>query len=235
MKSRTTPVGILVLAVAGLFAIGCNAQTSALFEALVDPERAPAFSSEADTTANAAQSGAGSTWWPHPDGYEMELPPGWFGAYVDRSQADQLMNAVSSSYPDLAERMRFVLVETGSRVSAVAADPSSGQVGPVMLVLAQSTEGKRAHEVKQHVKKQIAQLPGVTATPIVQDAGLDIMRGWRFDYSVADPDLGTLRVRSYLLRFGYEAFLVNFVAPEAMADDADALFDAIAQSLSFGV
>ena len=44
--------------------------------------------------------------------------------------------------------------------------------------------------------------------------------GVRFDYSIADPDLGELRVRSYLFRFGRRAYLVNFVASADLADDA---------------
>ena len=73
------------------------------------------------------------------------------------------------------------------------------------------------------------------ARPIVQDAPLPAARGWRFDYSIEDPDLGALRVRSYLFRYGSNAYLVNFVASETVADDVDALFDEIAESLRFGI
>jgi hypothetical protein len=237
MMSRTTPAGIFVIALAALFAVGCNAQTSSVFFTLVDPAAAPASSSDTDTSVSAtAESGSVGTWWPHPDGYQMDLPPGWLGAPVDQTQTNLLVTAIGTSYPELSDRMRLVLSDSGSRVSAVAGDPTAADTGPVMLVIAQPKDGRRPHEIKQHVKKQIAQLPGITATPILQDAGLDAMRGgWRFDYSLADPDIGTVRVRSYLLRWGEEAYLVNFVAPEASADEADALFDAIAASLKFGV
>lgn len=236
MTSRTTPVGIIVIALAGLFALGCNAQTSAVFEAFVDPASASASSSDAEATADATdEGGTQGMWWPHPDGYHMDLPTGWFGVPLERAQANRLINAVNASYPGLAERMRSVLGDTGSRVSAVAGDPIGGQSGPVMLVLAQPKDGKRAHEIKQHVKKQISQLPGLVATPILQDAAVDTRQAWRFDYSLADQDLGTLRVRSYLVRWGDEAYLVSFVAPEATADEADILFDAIVDSLKFGV
>ena len=58
---------------------------------------------------------------------------------------------------------------------------------------------------------------------------------WRFDYSLDDEDLGAIRVRAYLVKYGPEAYLVNFVAPLSAADDAEELFDEIADSLRFGV
>jgi hypothetical protein len=234
MTSRTTPVGILVVALAGLFALGCTAQTSAVFEALVDPARAPASSSEGDTADDAAESSA-STWWPLPDGYRMELPAGWFGVDVDDDQASQFIDAVGATYPGLADRMQTVLGATESRVSAVALDPSAGDTPPLMLVLAQPMHGMRAHEIKQHVRKQIGQLPGLTAPPFVKDAGLPMERAWRYDYGLNDADLGPLIVRSYLFRYGKDAYLVNFIAATDDADAADSLFDEITESLRFGV
>ena len=64
---------------------------------------------------------------------------------------------------------------------------------------------------------------------------LPTAKGVRFDYTIDDPDLGELRVRSYLFRFGQHAYLVNFVASEDVADEAEAIFDQIADSLRFGV
>jgi hypothetical protein len=235
MTSRTTPVGIFVIAVASLFALGCTAQTSAVFEALAEPARAPASSSEADP-ADAAENGTSTTWWPHIDGYRMELPPGWFGVEVDRAQSRQLLDAVGSSHPGLVGRMRSVLGDSKSRVSAVAGDVSAGSMAPVMVVLAQDMNGMRPYEIKQHIKKQIGQLPGLDAAPFLQDAGLSVPRGgWRFDYSLLDPDLGAVRVRSYLIPFDEMAYLVNFVAPQDAGDDVETLFDDIADSLRFGI
>lgn len=236
MTSRTTPVGVLVLALAGIFGVGCSAQTSAVFEALLDSAGASASASAADTSGDAAQGGTSETWWPHQDGYDMDLPSGWFGVGVDRTQATRLIDAVGTSSPGLASRMTAVLGATTSRVSGIAGDPSVASTGPVLVVLAQPRDGRRKHEVKLDVKRQIGELPGLAATPFVKDAGLPTAPpGWRFDYSITDEDLGPLRVRSYLFVYGNEAFLLNFVAPESIADDADSLFDAIAESIGFGV
>lgn len=235
MTSRTTPVGIIVLALAGLFAVGCTAQTNAMAEALLDSAAAPASASGADTSGDAAQGGTSGTWWPHPDGYAMDLPAGWFGIGVDRLQTTQLIDAAGSTLPGLAARMSAVLGSAALRVSGIAGDPSTIGPGPMLLVLAQPSEGRRNHEMKLDVKGQISQLPGLSAPPFLKDAGLPRARGWRFDYSIQDQDLGALRVRSYLFRYGPDAYLVSFIAPEASADDADALFDAIAESIRFGV
>jgi hypothetical protein len=237
MTSRTTPVGFLVIALAGLFVMGCSAQTGAVFEALLDPDPARLSASEGETAMDAAtESAAPATWWPLPEGYNMVLPAGWSGVSVDRAGAGRLMEAVAASSPALAQRMSDVLGGTGTRVSAVAGDRSAASdSGPMLLVLTQPTDGRKRHELKQHVRRQISQLPGIAGKPVVQDASLSAARGWRVDFSVVDPDLGALRVRSYLIPFGRHAYLVNFIASEDAVDDADELFDAIADSLNFGV
>lgn len=237
MTSRTTPVGILVIALAGLFAVGCNAQTSAVFESLVDSSRAPASTSGGDTATGAADgSPSGNTWWPHPGGrYEMDLPPGWFGVGLDSSSSARLIDAVGTSNSRLADRLRSELSRTAWVVSGIAGDPSGDDAGPMLVVLVQAGRGRALHELKQQVKQQISQLPELSGALFLGDNGLPDVRGWRFGYSIEDPDLGALRVRSYLFLFGKDAYLVNFVAPEHSADDAESLFDAIAESLGFGV
>jgi hypothetical protein len=233
MTSRTTPVGILVLALASLFAVGCSTQTNAVFEALLDSARAPASTSGTDTSGDAAQGSATGTWWVHPDAYAMDLPPGWFGASVDRASGTRLLEAVDASQPELAERIRMVLGSNATRISGLAGDPSTLGPGPMLVVLTQPGGGRGNHELKLDVKRQISALPNLSAPPFLKDAGLKA-KGWRFDYSIADPDLGALRVRSYLFPYGPNAYLVTFVAPEQSADAAEALFDAIAASLRFG-
>jgi len=74
MTSRTTPVGILVIALAGIIAVGCSAPAGAVFQALVDPAGTVASTPEADPAELAVPGSEGSTWWQHPDGYEMVLP-----------------------------------------------------------------------------------------------------------------------------------------------------------------
>jgi hypothetical protein len=237
MTSRTTPVGILVVALASLIAGGCSESTSAVFEALLDPLGAPASPSEAVVeVADAVEGSANPTWWPHPDGYAMVLPPGWSGFAVDDAQVSQLVDTLALAHPDLAARIDEVLTATNSRVSAIAADPSvEAGLAPLLIVLAQPTEDRQAHAVKSLVKEQISSLPGLSGGPFRDDVMLPTAKGVRFDFSLDDPDLGALQVRSYLFRFGSDAYLVCFIAPEEGFEDAEPVFEAIAVSLRFGV
>ena len=58
----------------------------------------------------------------------------------------------------------------------------------------------------------------------------------RFEYTISDGDLGTLKVFSYLFRFAGQAYLVNFVVSAgAFDDDVEAVFESIVQSLRIGV
>lgn len=237
MTSRTIPVGILVVALAGLLAIGCSAQTTAVFEALLDPAGAPASPSETVAVPTDALDGAASPmWWPHPDGYAMVLPAGWIGVVMDDANASQLMDAVEATFPALAERIEGVLLDTNTRVSAIAAGSViDAGISPLLLILAQPTEDVGAHAVKSLIREQITSLPGLTAGPVRYDVTLPAAKGVRFDYSIADPDLGLLQVRSYLFRFASEAYLVSFVASVEAFEEAEPIFEAIAASLRFGV
>jgi hypothetical protein len=237
MTSRTTPVGILVAALVGLIAGGCSAPAGAVFEALLDPFGAPASPSGAVVEVPDAITGNGEpTWWPHPDGYAMVLPSGWSGAAVDDAQTSELVDAVSLVSPDLGLRIEEVLDTTNARVSAVAGDPSSvEELPPLLIVLAEPTDDQQAHAVKSLVKDQIAGLPGLSGGPFRDDVTLPTARGVRFDFSLEDPDLGAIQVRSYLFRFGGDAYLVCFVASQEGFEDAEVIFEAIAASLRFGV
>jgi hypothetical protein len=237
MTSRTTPVGVLVVALAGLIAGGCSAPTTAVFEALLDPFGAPASPSEAVAGIVEAVQGSGeATWWPHPDGYAMVLPPGWSGAAVDDAQSSELVDALSADSPELATRIDDVLDTTNSRVSAIAGDLDAvSDLAPLLVVLAQPTDDRQAHAVKSLVKEQISSLPGLSGGPFRDDVTLPTAKGVRFDFSLEDPDLGPLQVRAYLFRFGGDAYLVCMVAPVEDFEDAEAIFEAIAASLRFGV
>jgi hypothetical protein len=237
MKSRTTPVGVLVLALAGFIVGACSAPTSAVFQALLDPFGAPASPSEAVLEiADAVAGDSEATWWPLSDGYAMVLPAGWSGLAVDDAQVSQLIDALAASGSALGPRIREVLEATGTRVSAIAGDPSATEdLSPLLIVLAQPTGDRQAHAVKSQVKDQISSLPGLSGGPFRDDITLPTAKGVRFDFSIEDPDLGALQVRSYLFRFGGDAYLVCFVAPADSFEEAESLFDAIAASLRFGV
>jgi hypothetical protein len=236
MTSRTTPVGILVVALAGLLAVGCSAQTGAVFDALLDARGAAGPASESNAASDAPQDPAEQTWWPHPEGYAMVLPSGLTGLALGGSEERQLLDAMADDSPALAARIVAVLGATDARISAVAGGRGTGvTLGPVLVVIAQPTGGRPAHAVKSLVKQQISDLPGLTAGPFRNDVTLPNAKAVRFEFSLDDPELGELMVRAYLLRFGSDAYLVTFVAPVDSFDAAEAVFEAIAQSLRFGV
>jgi hypothetical protein len=235
MTSRTTPVGAFVVALAGLIVAGCSAQTGAVFEALLAEEAAPRSASEA--APDSADAGAGDVlWWPHPDGYAMVLPEGWSGVAVDAADETRVLEALEDASPALAGRVDDVLDGTDSRISAIAADgQATGPSAPILVVLAQPTGGQPAHAVKSRVKEQISGLPGLSAGPFRNDVLLPNAKAVRFDFNLDDPDLGLLMVRAYLFRFGSDVYLVTFAAPAEQFDAVEAVFEAIAQSLRFGV
>jgi hypothetical protein len=236
MTSRTTPVGLLVLALTSIIAIGCNAQTSAVFEALLDPAGTSLSSPVVGVVDPTDEPAVTDTWWPHPDRYSLILPAGWSGVAVLPDETDDLVALVLGTMPELGLRVQAVVSATGLRVSAIAADPSlAGDISPVLLVLAQPTDGLRAREIKQRVRAQIGALPGLASELVPLDVYLTTGKAVRFDYTIADPDLGELRVRSYLIRTGPEVYLVNFVAGAELAEAAETIFDQIAESLQFGL
>ena len=231
MTNRTSPVGVVVLLLASLIAAGCSAQTSAALQALIDP------AGSADAADDAASPGiAEATWWPHPHGYAMALPAGWTGVALDPSRTARLMDVLALEQPDLASRARLVLEMSGAQVSSLAVDLSSdAALRPLAIVLVQPTDGAGARLVKSRVADAIAALPGIQGPPTRRDERLADAQSVRFDYTIEDPDAGSLRVRSHLVRFGGQAYLVSFAAPAAAFDAAGADFDAIAASIRFGI
>ena len=105
----------------------------------------------------------------------------------------------------------------------------------MMLVLAQETDGIRPRQLKALVGEQVASLPGLRGTPIRTDERRNETGSLRFDYAIDDPDLGALRIRSSLYRYGGQAYVVSYVAAEAALNEARPDFEAIAASLRFGI
>ena len=197
----------------------------------------PASPSEVDPASEPTDGMAEPTWWSHPDGYAMMLPAGWAGVPVSSSQSSRLFDAIAATYPGASERIAAVLQATNSRIVAIAADVTAGGDGsPLLLVIAQPTDGARARAVKTRVLEQISALPGIQGIPGKYDVRLPAGSGVRFEYTIVDPDLGMLRAHSYLFRFGSQAYLVSFVASQdAFDSDAEAEFEAIIASLRFGI
>lgn len=236
MTSRTSPVSGVVLVLGSLLAVGCTTQTSALFEAALDSVGSAGSVSAMVDAAGDPTSEDGEAWWPHPAGYAMALPSDWTAVNVDGSTSATLIAIVGDQLPGLGERIDDVLATTGSSLSMVAAGTSTQSgVPPCVIVLAQSTQGHRARQVKTLVAEQIAALPGIEGLPTRTDETLPDAEAVRFDYVVNDPDLGALRVRSYLFRFGGQAYLVNFAAPAAAFGSLEPVIADVIESLRFGI
>jgi hypothetical protein len=166
----------------------------------------------------------------------MDLPAGWNGLAVADGAENELLDIVADDSPGLAARISGVLDATDSRISAVAAHPDGDtSLASMLVVIAQPTRARPAHAVKSLVKQQISDLPGLTAGPFRNDVTLPNAKGVRYEFSIDDPDLGDLMVRAYLFRFGSDAYLVTFVATADGFEASEAMFEAIAQSLRFGV
>ncbi|MGD8683051.1 MAG: hypothetical protein PVG27_03830 [Chloroflexota bacterium] len=237
MTSRTAPVGILVIAFAGLIAMGCNAPTHAVFQALLDPAGTAVSTPEPDGAADPGTSSGSVTWWAHPDGYHLVLPAGWSGSVVEPDQTAELVEAVTEAMPALGQRVEEVLASGPTRISAIAIEPSAdaAAVVPILVVLAQPTEGRRPHAIKTEVRERISALPDLSGPLSMHDVVTPTAKGVRFDYAIDDPDLGVLRVYSYLFRASRTAYLVSFAAPAAVAADLEDTFNAIANSVRFGM
>jgi hypothetical protein len=236
--TRRTPVGILVIALAGLIAVGCSAPTTAVFQALLDPAGTSAPAPETEAPAGTVAPSTDDERWYHPaDGYEMDLPEGWSGAALTRDQTDEVMDSMMAAMPPgVAASVAEVHALSGFRISGIAGDAGNeSELAPVLIVLAEPRSGRTKRELRIYVRDRIAGLPGL-AGGVVPHTDVPLpTEGVRFDYRIEDPDLGALRVRSYLFRFGSQAYLMNFVAPDSGADAADALFDEIVTSVRFGV
>ncbi len=235
MTSRTTPVGILVIALSGLIAVGCSAPTTAVFQALLDPAGTAASSPGAEPADGAASGSESSTWWQHPDGYEMVLPAGWKGVAVGAQDTDEIIDAVGAANPGLGERIESVVGDSELRVSAIATgDVIEGTVAPLLVVLAEPRAGRKWYVVKEDAKQRLGRLPGLSGGFSAIQYELPSAGGVRYDYTIIDEDLGEIRVRSWLFKWGRSAYLVNFVVAADLANDAGADFDAIQDSLQFG-
>jgi hypothetical protein len=118
----------------------------------------------------------------------------------------------------------------------LAVDIGSGRdMPPVMIVVAREAGDTKPRQLKALVADALADLPGLRGTPMRTDERRNETGSVRFDYAIDDPDLGALRIRSSLYRYGGQAYIVSFVAPEAALEAARSDFEAIAASLRFGI
>jgi hypothetical protein len=230
--TRRSPSSAVILALTALLAVGCSGQTGAVFLALLD---SPSTVTGEGSSDGATASGS-PTWWAHSHGYAMSLPAGWVALDLEGSSAEQLLSALDDDHPGAAQRAREVLSSTGSRGSMLAVDLGADRdLPPLMLVLAEDAAGIRPRQIKVLVEDQVASLPGLRAHPVRTDERRNDAGSVRFDYTIDDPDLGSLRVRSSLYRYGGQAYLVSFIAPESAFDAARSDFEIIIASLRFGI
>jgi hypothetical protein len=232
--TRRTLLSVASLLLSGLILTGCSAESSAVFQALLDPP--PAASGEGSSGEPGSTLSSVSTWWAHPHGYAMSLPPGWVAIDLDASSTEQLLSALGTTFPGVAQRIRDVLSATGAQGSMLAVDLGADpDAPPVMIVVARDTGGIRPRQLKALVEEELSRLPGLRGTPMRTDERRNDAGSLRFDYAIDDPDLGALRVRSSLYRYGGQAYIVSFVAPESELDEARPDFEAIVASLRFGI
>ena len=232
--TRRSPVGVVLLVLAGLIVTGCSAQTGAVFQALLDSP--PTASGEASPGEPGAAVSDAPTWWAHPHGYAMSLPAGWVAIDLDGGTTEELLSALGATLPGVEERVRGVLAATGAQGSMLAVDLASDREVPaMMLVLSQENDGIRPRQLKALVEEQVGSLPGLRGTPLRTDERRNETGSVRFDYAIDDPDLGALRIRSSLYRFGGQAYVVSYIAQESGLDEARSDFEAIAASLRFGI
>jgi hypothetical protein len=230
--TRSSHVGVVILVLAALLTVGCSGQTGAVFQALLDP--LPAASGEG--SSGDAPASDSPTWWAHPHGYAMSLPVGWVALDLEATSTERLLSVLEDVHPDAAERAREVLAATGARGSMLAVDLGSDHdLPPLMLVLAEDAAGIRPRQLKVLVADQVASLPGLRGLPVRTDERRNDAGSVRFDYTIDDPDLGAIRVRSSLYRYGGQAYVVSFIAPESAFDAARSDFETIAASLRFGI
>ena len=229
--TRRSQFGLVFLVLAGLLTAGCSGQTGAVFQALLDPPPAASGEGSSDATASGTP-----TWWAHPHGYAMTLPAGWVALDLEASSTERLLSVLDDVHPGAAERAREVLATTGARGSMLAVDLGSDRdLPPLMLILAEDAAGIRPRQLKVLVADQVAGLPGLRGLPVRTDERRNDAGSVRFDYTIDDPDLGPVRVRSSLYRYGGQAYVVSFIAPESAFDSARSDFETIASSLRFGI
>jgi hypothetical protein len=229
--TRSSSISVVILALSALLTAGCSGQTGAVFQALLDGPQAVSGDGGSDTGPSGSP-----TWWAHPHGYAMSLPAGWAAIDIEPSSVDQLLAALAAEFPGAAERVRESLALTGARGSMIAVDLGTERdVPPLMIVVAEDAAGIPPRQLKVLVADQLAGLPGLRDAPTRTDERRNRAGSVRFDYTIDDPELGALRVRSSLYRYGGQAYVVSFLAPESLFDAARTDFDLIAASLRFGI
>ena len=165
----------------------------------------------------------------------MVLPAGWSGMAMDPGQTDELISAVDEANAGLGERIDEVIGEDEVHVSAIAVNGIvEGKVAPILLVLAEPVAGRKNHAIKDDVYARLSSLPGLSGGLAPHDVRLPKAKGVRYDYTISDPALGEIRVRSYLFKWANSAYLVNFIVSADLINEAGSDFDSIQNSLQFG-
>lgn len=237
---RSAPLTLSALVLAGAMAAGCTSGTGALLREMVgaDPVLLAPEVTATPSTVDASPLPAASpeAWFTHRSGYAMAVPASWTTAAVNPSQVDQLLEALAGEQPALADAISTALDGSGMRVSMVGADLGSDEpVPPLVVVLSMSTEGLRPGQVTARVGELIAGLPGLDGEVLRSEDPLPNGDTIRYDLRLDDPSTGPVSVRCHLVRFGGHAYVVALASSESDAADVAPVFEAILQSLRFGV
>lgn len=239
MASRTSPLAIpsaLALALASIVAAGCSSSAGALLAGMAGGAEAAVLAPGSSSPFAASTDAATGALFTHRAGYAMELPATWIAGDISPAELDQLLVAVESDDVDLGRDMREQLADAGVRVSMVGADPTSdAPVPPLVTVLSLPTQGLRPGQVTARIGEILAALPGLDGEVARSEDPLPTGDTIRFDLRLESEATGPVVVRCHLLRFGGHAYIVAVASSESMAGEMAPVFDAILESLRFGV
>lgn len=170
-----------------------------------------------------------------PDGWSIALPAGWATTDLSRLDPAALGELLSLADPAFAVPARTGLELSGARLGLVAIDATNAtDPWPASLVvLTLRTRGLPRDTARDLVAAIVTDLP-LAADPVESAASLAAGDAHRWELAVTG-ETAVLRIRADLFRVAGDAILVAAIAPdERFATDAP-VFDAILESLRFGV
>jgi hypothetical protein len=239
MRSPVRAGAFVVATLATLVVSGCTTATGVVFRDLLGipiEDAAPAGLPSPSATGTVPVTVETDTWFTHRAGYAMELPPGWVATDVSQAEQQRLLEALADADPDLGQSVGALLADTGLRISMVGADlRSTTALPPLVMILSEPIRGQRPAQVSARIAMLLAGLPGLAGEVTRTEDPLPTGDSLRFDLVLEHGATGRVVVRGHLVRFAGSAYLVVLAAPEALAAVVAQDFEAILETLRFGV
>jgi len=172
-----------------------------------------------------------------PDGYSLSIPSGWVASDLSTTDGLALADALALVEPDLGALGRTALSDPRApRLSLVAVDAvaaAAGTLAPAVIVATMRTRGMDKAAARTMVETLLAQAP--LATDVIHSVeGLPAGTAHRYDATITGT-IGDLQLEIRVFRVGGDSFVVAAVAPADQFAAAQPTFDAIIESLRFGV